>query len=682
MVLSILFGIFSIEVFAKNIEVTAKSVSSTKDTLHADGGVIVSYDNSVIKAAHASYNKTTKILELDGNIQVIGYQGSKEYSDHMVLHTDTKEVTFKKLFLAGEEDIWLLTNTAHRKNNIYHLGHTILSSCDSSRPLWKMVMSDAVYDSNEEYLKAYNTRIHFLDVPIFYTPYLAFSTNKDRSSGLLFPRITYSRDEGIRYEQPIFWAISKSMDLELNPQIRTKRSYGLYGTFRFADSNHSIGLIRAGYFKDKSAYVLEHKLDNDRHFGFEFNYESSSLFTEQTSSELRDGFYINTTYLNDIDYLNLQKNNLEHFGGSPLQESRINYFIHDNNYYMGINAKYFIDTRAKENDKTLQILPSLQWHKYLDTMIWHNLTYSVDAHINNLTRKTGSTMKQAEVKIPLELNYSFFDHFVNIALSEELYYSKYLFGNGEYKYDSFQYYNNTQRVTLFTDLTKEYDDITHVMQPSVEYLNPGTEHAGPVAFDVLDKEQHALFAVGLPEERYSFNFKQYFYDNTKLIFFQRLSQNYYPTRAYKFAALTNEMEYIWGDWTFYNYLVYSPEFKDINIVSNSIELKTSNYNFTLEHSFKQDLTKKEKKVRANDLNFDLFYSTNHIRGGGGFTYDVDHKESKQWRFGIGYYEDCWSIDASFRQDIRPTSGKAEKFKSLSIQLNFIPFGGIGTGEIK
>ena len=139
------------------------------------------------------------------------------------------------------------------------------------------------------------------------------------------------------------------------------------------------------------------------------------------------GLYINSTFLNDIDYLNLQKTSLTHFGLIPLQESRLNYFLQNNDYYAGINAKYFVDTRKVENDDTLQILPSANFHKYLDHIFVDNFTYSADLTLNNLHRAKGSTLKQAEMKVPFEYTTSFFDDFVNLTLGESLYYSKKLF---------------------------------------------------------------------------------------------------------------------------------------------------------------------------------------------------------------------------------------------------------------
>ncbi|RLA58382.1 MAG: LPS-assembly protein LptD, partial [Epsilonproteobacteria bacterium] len=482
----------------------------------------------------------------------------------------------------------------------------------------------------------------------------------------------------------IFWAISPSMDIEFNPQIRTSRSLGLYSTLRFVDTAHSSGELRLGYFKDKASYGEAFNLPNDSHYGIEFNYESSKIFSDSLGKGFKDGLYINTTYLNDIDYLNLQKSSLAHFGLVPLQESRINYFLSNNDYYAGLNAKYFIDTRKESNNDTLQILPSIQLHKYLDTFFVDNLTYAVDFHINNYQRKEGSTMQQAEFRIPLEFTTSFFDDYLSVSLGEEIYYSKFFFANDNYAHDVFEYYSNIHKVNIFSDLTKKYDDFIHVLQPSLRYFKAGNENQSPVSFDDLSDEQKELFTVGLPEEYFDLGLSQYFYDtNMKLIFFQRVSQKYYLDREFKLADLENEMQYNWKKWKFYSDVVYSYDFSKIREASTRVSLYESMYHFTLSHSYKKELFQdQEDKDISNDVSVNFGFRYNErIKFLGGLTYNVNEESSRQWNLGGSYTRDCWSFSTSIRQDITPRPTGFTVDNTFYLQVNFTPFGGIGTGDV-
>ena len=222
------------------------------------------------------------------------------------------------------------------------------------------------------------------------------------------------------------------------------------------------------------------------------------------------------------------------------------------------------------------------------------------------------------------------------------------------------------------------------MQPSIEYVSAGTDKQSPIAFEDLDKHQKKLFSVGLPEKTVSVGLKQYLYDESMhLIFSHRLAQKYYPERTYKLSELENEIQYTWNDWTFYNYMNYSHQFSAIHSMASSVEVDEDNYKLELGHTYKQYLRETGNSIAVNDVNFDFKYSLNHrVRMSGGFSYDIENKESKQWKLGIGYFKDCWSIDTSYRRDIRATSNGPETLNTFYLQLNFIPFGGIGTGDFE
>ena len=129
------------------IEVTAKHLESTETTVKATDGVVVYYQDSVIKASSAFYDKKTNLLILDGNVEMMGYQGTKEHIKHLEIQTESKEVTFDELFFVSENDVWLFSDTANRHEGNYTFGRSMLSSCDVNDPLWKMVFSRSLYES-------------------------------------------------------------------------------------------------------------------------------------------------------------------------------------------------------------------------------------------------------------------------------------------------------------------------------------------------------------------------------------------------------------------------------------------------------------------------------------------------------------------------------------------------------
>ncbi len=218
-----------------------------------------------------------------------------------------------------------------RKKILFFLAESILSSCDCIDPDWSIRVSDADYDTKDKWINAYNTRLYVKDVPVLYTPYLGFSTDTRRRTGLLIPTIGYSSSEGFSYSQPIFIAPAKNYDIELIPQFRAKRGAGMYAYVRYADSMDSILKVSGGYFKEQEDYQVENKLRNKEHYGFNVDYKRYNLFTGKRR-EHKDGLYVDINYLNDVEYRTLEDNKYKDSTDKKV-ESKINYIYDTPNYF-------------------------------------------------------------------------------------------------------------------------------------------------------------------------------------------------------------------------------------------------------------------------------------------------------------------------------------------------------------
>jgi LPS-assembly protein len=697
----ILIALLSIVAVAEGkLEMMAEDLSATKDTIRAEGDVVVHYQNTIIEAPKASYDREKEVLTLksddsSSSVEMMGYQGSKIVSSEVSIDTKTKETHFKNTFLSDSSDIWIFANSAIKRDENLTFGASMMSSCDMNSSDWTLYSKSSEYDGKEHYMKMRNVKMKLWDIPVVYTPYLAFSTNAQRRSGVLFPAFGYSDNEGFIYEQPLYWAISKSMDIEINPQIRTNRGEGIYGTLRFADSPYSSGGIRMGYFRDQDNYVAEHELENKNHYGLEMLYSSSNVIERivDRDVDISDGVYIDLALLNDIDYIYLQKKPMNHFGVSLFVESKVNYFANNDDYFGGVYAKYFIDTTVDDNNNTMQILPTIQLHKYLKTIFSDHLTYSMDLTTNNYTREEGTTLKLLEFYTPIEYTTTIFDDFVSLSFKEDLYYKKALYGNATFENDDYEYYNAVHRAKIFTDLTKKYSSFVHVLQPSLTYSLPSNDDGLSEEFDELEDEQKKLYSPGFEEEDISFRLSQYFYDDGgNLKFYQRLSQSYLPQQdEYNWGDLSNEMQYNVANWKFYNLLIYSHQFSKIKEMSSRIDWGGRGYGIALSHSYERIYSWGEGEEiktykKTNDIKLDIGYQITHsLTLNAGFTYDIDNENSEdelqyQYRVGFKYDRGCWNLALGMKQEIKPmqtTNGsKSIEENIFGFQLNFVPFGGI------
>jgi LPS-assembly protein len=133
----------------------------------------------------------------------------------------------------------------------YHVDEGFFTTClcESGAPSWKI--SAETMDLNREGLGIIrNGYVYILDVPVFYLPYGFFPVNTDRQTGFLIPKIGNSSKEGFRFQQPFFWALSKSTDATIALDVETRARVGLLGEFRTMFKRDSEFQLNASYFNE------------------------------------------------------------------------------------------------------------------------------------------------------------------------------------------------------------------------------------------------------------------------------------------------------------------------------------------------------------------------------------------------------------------------------------------------
>ncbi|MGH7927865.1 MAG: LPS-assembly protein LptD, partial [Candidatus Binatia bacterium] len=121
--------------------------------------------------------------------------------------------------------------------------------CESGAPHWRI--SAEQFDLSPQGLGTVrNGYFYILDVPVFYIPYGFFPLRTERQTGLLFPEFGSSSKEGFRFQQPFFWAISKSTDATLALDIQTRARIGAIGEFRTLFDRDSDFQLNSSYFNE------------------------------------------------------------------------------------------------------------------------------------------------------------------------------------------------------------------------------------------------------------------------------------------------------------------------------------------------------------------------------------------------------------------------------------------------
>lgn len=81
--------------------------------------------------------------------------------------------------------------------------------------------------------------IEFKGVPLLYTPWVSFSFNSQRKSGILAPTYGTTTKSGFEATMPFYWNISPNMDATIAARVLSKRGVQLQGEFRYLEETFS-----------------------------------------------------------------------------------------------------------------------------------------------------------------------------------------------------------------------------------------------------------------------------------------------------------------------------------------------------------------------------------------------------------------------------------------------------------
>lgn len=674
----------------QDVEVLAQSVTKNGTLVHAVSDVVLYSPKYLITADEAYYDYESGDLELFGNITMLEGVSYATRSGHTKLNLNTDKGVSDPLFFFDEKsNVWIKCENAILNPETYITEKSIVSSCNTQEPDWKIAFTTGEFNKESKWLHLYNPVFYANDVPLFYLPYFSFSTDTTRRTGLLRPEFGLGSSEGFYYMQPIYIAPDVDYDVELRPQIRTNRGEGIHGTYRFVDSAYSHGELTTGYFKEHSDYVEKEKLKNDSHYGLKMTYDRSKLLSN-TYQDIEDGLWLNINYLNDIDFYNTMSNDTLSY--SKLVTSKLNYYVTKDLDYVGLYAKYDIDTYAKAklgtNDGTLQELPTLHYHHFSNPLLLDNLFYSVDYKAKNYTRDEGVTGFQNEVDVPFTFYFSLLEEYLHVSVSENIYASHIAYGNDDTQENVGKYWRNYHKISLYTEVAKPYDDFYHTMYIGLDHIIPSKE----------DKDGYIANFIPLNTlaKSTSLTLKEFFYNNdAEKKVSHKIRQFYYSDYDYKYGNLENDLKYHITDKISLGHNIhYSYEFHKISRNQISINYADDIYSTSLRYTY-QDNTYQENTIykiddtirETKDYSYVTLYADSkyftHYNIFTSIDYDVREDEFKSWSLGFKKSLKCWDYSIQYKDTTTPKSTTSSSGidstnkQGIMFLFNLYPMGSVG-----
>ena len=237
------------------INVTADKISAANgaNQIEASGNVEIKRQEMTLKAGEVRFNRETQEVEASGRVSVEDPEWKVRSADSIKMNMATEIGAIENGDLFLEEGHVSISGRRFQKfgGQTYHVDDGFFTTClcESGSPSWKFSAEqmDLTLEGSGTIRNGY---LYVLDVPVFYLPYGVFPLRSERQTGFLFPKFGQSTKEGFRFQQPFFWAISRSTDATLEFDFESRARIGMLGEFRTKFDRDSNFAINTSYFNE------------------------------------------------------------------------------------------------------------------------------------------------------------------------------------------------------------------------------------------------------------------------------------------------------------------------------------------------------------------------------------------------------------------------------------------------
>ncbi len=273
--------------------IAAERISGKNDVeVAAEGAVEMRKRNSILLAERMTYRQAADEVEAEGDVR-LSRDGDRISGPRMQMKLDDSTGFFehptysiRRIKTGSAATLWTgteerasseLTTGSGTASRIefegqgrYRMQDATYSTCApaaGTSPDWFARTADLRLDYDAEQGTARDATLYFLGAPILYSPWLTFSLNNERKSGLLTPTAGSTSQGGVEFTQPFYWNIAPNMDATIAPRIMSKRGTLWKTEYRYLQESF------AGNFQGQ--YLPDDKLVHKRRHAYAFNHAHS-----------------------------------------------------------------------------------------------------------------------------------------------------------------------------------------------------------------------------------------------------------------------------------------------------------------------------------------------------------------------------------------------------------------------
>ncbi len=392
-----------------DIEADSLTYESDTETYRASGNVIITFDGGHIKADNVILNRITNEATAEGHVFIKSGKDVLEGERALFnIADDTGIISDGKVFF-DRSHLYLRGETIEKRGGAtYFLRDGQATTCDGENPDW-MFTGKELEVTIDGYGTVKQGTFQVKGIPILYMPYLIFPAKTTRQTGLLFPRIAYSRDKlGWDVGIPFYWAVSENADATFYQRYMDKRGFQEGVEFRYITGKNSYGTLYGDYLND-SMEISDSGEDDFLRRDWKEDHKRWSYYLDHETT-FEPGFYLKTDikrvsdrwYFRDFDsynyYMaNYEGNDTQKFNGVSFDGDKalasLNSTVRLVKNWSLFNAtalmEYTDNFQSCSNDETLQRYPEVTFTAMKQPLLDSPLDFELESSYGYYYRTTG-----------------------------------------------------------------------------------------------------------------------------------------------------------------------------------------------------------------------------------------------------------------------------------------------------
>ena len=208
-----------------SLRVASKSTELVQDNIaHLKGNVHITQGYRQARSDEATVDQIGRTLDLSGHVEL--------REPGVLLHGDTVHMNMDSLDIEINDATYLFHESSARGTagklqrpggDIFYINNGAYTTCEPSNNTWRIVSSELEINPGTGIATGKHVRLEIKDLPVIYIPWIRFSIDDRRTSGLLFPSWESTEENGLDFSQPIYLNLAPNYDATFTPRYIEER---------------------------------------------------------------------------------------------------------------------------------------------------------------------------------------------------------------------------------------------------------------------------------------------------------------------------------------------------------------------------------------------------------------------------------------------------------------------------